>query len=125
MLARALDACDQFHEALVESETAASLSGDSQPYAAHLGYAHARNGDHTEARRVLSRLAELSKHKYISPYDFAVIYAALGDKDHAFMWLEQAYEQRTPRLTEITDPGFKTLKRDPRFRALAGRIGLP
>src|SRR6185295_6621376 len=110
MLARALDACDQFHEALVESEKAASLSGDSQPYAAHLGYAHARNGDRTKARRVLARLAELSKQQYVSPYDFAVVYAALGDKDSAFRWLEKA---------------FKTLRPDRRFRALAGRVGLP
>jgi len=53
------------------------------------------------------------------------IYAALGDKDHAFAWLEKAYEQRISRLTEITDPGFKTLRPAPRFRALARRIGLP
>src|SRR5215471_14495925 len=125
MLARALDACDQSQEALVESERAASLSGDSQPYATHLGYAQARSGDHTAARRVLSRLSELSKQKYISPYDLAVVCAALGDKDHAFTWLEEAYEQRVPRLTEITDPAFKTLRRDPRFRVLADRIGLP
>ena len=125
MLARALDACEHFHEALVESEKAASLSGDSQPYAAHLGYAHARNGDRAKARRVLSRLSELSKQKYVSPYDFAAVHAALGDKDSAFGWLEKAYEQRVSRLTEITDPGFKTLRPDPRFRALARRIGLP
>jgi tetratricopeptide (TPR) repeat protein len=125
MLARTLDACDQYQETVVESEMAARLSGDSQPYAAHLGYAQARSGDHAAARRVLSRLSELSKHKYISPYDLAVVCAALGDKDHAFTWLEEAYEQRIPRLTEITDPAFKTLRPDPRFRALARRIGLP
>jgi hypothetical protein len=72
MLARALDACDQYQEALVESEMAARLSGDSQPYGAHLGYAQTRSGDHAAARRVLSRLSELSKHKYISPYDLAL-----------------------------------------------------
>jgi len=125
MLARAFDACDQFHEALVESENAATVSGGSLPYVAHLGYAHARNGDRAKAEQALSDLMELSGQKYVSPYDFAVIHAAVGNNDEAFKWLEKAYEQRTSRLTELADPGFKALRADPRFQPLRRCIGLP
>src|SRR5436309_462541 len=122
---RAFDACDQFHEALVESENAATVSGGSLPYVAHLGYAHARNGDRAKAEQALSDLMELSGQKYVSPYDFAVIHAAVGNNDEAFKWLEKAYEQRTSRLTELADPGFKALRADPRFQPLRRCIGLP
>jgi len=37
-----------------------------------------------------ARLKELSVHEYVVPYNFAVIYAGLGDKDEAFVWLNRA-----------------------------------
>src|SRR5207253_10048932 len=101
------------------------ISGGSLPYVAHLGYAHARNGDRAKAEQALSDLMELSGQKYVSPYDFAVIHAAVGNNDEAFKWLEKAYEQRTSRLTELADPGFKALRADPRFQPLRRCIGLP
>ncbi len=56
----------------------------------------------------------------------ASIYAALGDADAAFEWLENAYERRVPALTWIrVDPIFDPLRSDPRFDDLLRRIGFP
>ena len=35
---------------------------------------------------------ERAKREYVQSWQFAKIYAALGEKDQAFEWLEKAYE---------------------------------
>ena len=125
MLARAFDVDNKLQEALAEAEKAAALSGGSMPYESHLGYALARIGDEPGAQRILNRLTELETQRYISPYDVAIIYAALGNHDETLQWLEKAYVHRTSRLTELSDPGFDNVRFDPRFQDLTRRVGLP
>lgn len=60
-----------------------------------LRYACAVSGNNAEARRVLDRLDGLSKERYVPPGSVAVIYAALGEKDQAFEWLDKAYADRS------------------------------
>lgn len=51
-------------------------------------------------------------------------YAALGDRERAFAWLEKAYRERTPGLIGL-EVGFEwdSLRTDPRFQSLERRIG--
>jgi hypothetical protein len=59
-------------------------------------------------------------------WGIAEIYAALGDKDKAFLWLEKAYKQRHPYIQWIRRTvSFKNLQGDPRFEDLARRLNLP
>jgi TolB-like protein/lipoprotein NlpI len=125
ILARSLDAAERPREALVESELAAKLAGNRSPYSGHLGYALARAGDAAGASTVLSQLHERQKSDYVSPYEFATIYIALGKTDLAFECLEMAYQERTPRLSgEIWDPPFDALRSDSRFQDLVRQIRL-
>ncbi|WP_428235772.1 tetratricopeptide repeat protein [Gracilimonas sp.] len=58
--------------------------------------------------------------------DYAMVYAALGDKDRAFKYLNKAYKQKLGSLLLIqTLPVIKNLKGDPRFEELVHKIGLP
>ena len=125
ILARALDAQNELSESVAESEKAARLSGGGQASTAQLGCAYARIGDTAKAHKIIDQLAELSRTKYVSPYDIAIIYTGLGEKDLALKWLEKAYEERAVRLLELPDPAFDTLRSDPRFQDLVKRIGLP
>jgi TolB-like protein/predicted Ser/Thr protein kinase len=73
---------------------------------------------------------QLAQHKakngYVSPYSIAVNYADLGDKDHAFQWLDLAFQERDGSLIGIrTDPTFDSVRSDPRYADLVRRIGLP
>ena len=125
MLARTLDAHNELSESVAESEKAARLSGGSHASTAQLGCAYARIGDTAKAHKIIDQLVELSRTKYVSPYDIAIIYTGLGEKDLALVWLEKAYEERAVRLLELPDPAFDDLRFDPRFQDLVQRIGLP
>ena len=53
------------------------------------------------------------------------MYAARGEADHAFDWLERAYVQRDPGLAEMKpDPLFRSLHADPRWDAFLRKMGL-
>lgn len=62
----------------------------------------------------------------VYPEEPAYLYAIIGDKDHAFAWLEKGFQQKThgmPFLKE--DPTWDDLRSDPRFTNLEHRVGLP
>ena len=62
----------------------------------------------------------------MSPYDLAIIYAGLGQKNDALAWLQKAYEERSGGLLLLkVDAIFDSLKSEPRFQNLLARIGLP
>jgi hypothetical protein len=55
----------------------------------------------------------------------ALVYAALGDKDSAFLWLEKAYEDKSSFMTTLKYwTVFDPLRSDPRFKDLLRRVGL-
>src|ERR1700691_3454118 len=63
--------------------------GDPAALAA-LGYVYARLGQKDETRKILSQLTEISKQHYVPSFEFATIYAGLGDADTAMSWLEKS-----------------------------------
>ena len=62
---------------------------------------------------------------YVSPYGTATIYAALGEKDRAFKFLDRAIADRSEDVPLLKiDPRMAPLRDDPRFRELLSRVGL-
>ena len=62
--------------------------------------------------------------KYVPSYWFALVHAGLGEHDQALRYLERAYEERSTVLAYLLiDPRLAPLKDDPRFLALAQRLG--
>jgi len=62
---------------------------------------------------------------YFNAYVIAKGYAALGDADSAFAWLDRAWEQRTHWLIfSPYDALFDPLRRDPRWAAFRRRMGV-
>ena len=61
------------------------------------------------------------------PYEHAMLYARVGEKDHLFAWLEKAYQARSQGLILWlrTDPAFDPWRSDPRYTDLARRVGFP
>ena len=89
-----------------------------------LGYIYARSGQKDEARKVLSQLTEVSKQHYVSSFEFATIYAGLGDSDSSMLWLERSYGQRESQMPFLqSDERFNSLHSDPRYQNLVHRLG--
>ncbi len=66
------------------------------------------------------------KTSHASAFLIAELYADLGDKDHAFAWLNTAYQERNPNMLALkTDFLLDPLRSDPRFTELVRRVGLP
>ena len=64
--------------------------------------------------------------QYVMSYWVASIYAALGDKEHAFAELESAFAERDWYLHRLkVDPYWDTLRDDPRFKEMLKRLNLP
>ena len=114
-----------FAEALSEFEKALELSPESTDRLSALGHGYAILGKRNEAIGMLNKLNELSKEKYVSSYDIAAIYSALGEKERAFAYLENAYDERSGYLAYIkVDPRVDSLRSDPRFASLLRKMNL-
>ena len=84
------------------------------------------SGRRDEARKILDQLTALSKQRYVSAKNVAIVYAALGENDKAFEWLEKSSQERAllSGLSMKTFPGFDPLRSDPRFSDLLRRMNL-
>jgi len=95
-------------------------------FVAALGHAYAVAGNRREAEKILQTLSDRAKKSYVSPFDVALIYAALGEKDKAFALLDKAVAERSTFLVYSKwEPRLDPLRSDPRFQELLRRIGLP
>jgi TolB-like protein/DNA-binding winged helix-turn-helix (wHTH) protein/Tfp pilus assembly protein PilF len=100
------------------------LSDDSHGiFLAAKGRSFVLSGDSRRAAEVKRKIEHHSGKDFMWPYDAAMFYAALGDKDRAFDWLEK--EHSGWLLFMRVDPRLSTLRSDPRFEELAQRVGLP
>jgi TolB-like protein/Tfp pilus assembly protein PilF len=126
-LGRAYEQKRKFPEAIAEFQRALEIEKDNTEIWSGLGHAYAVSGKKAEAQKVLDHLKELSAHGWVAPYNVAVIYAGLGEKDRAFALLEQAYKDRSYYVATYlaTDERLDSLRPDPRFADLKKRVGLP
>jgi eukaryotic-like serine/threonine-protein kinase len=110
---------------LAELDRAAKLSSENTMFLAQLGQAYALAGRTKDARRMLRRLEELARHRYVPPYHLAYIYTGLGEKEKAVDCLERAFEERAGGIYGVKGSFlFASLRTHPRFQALMARLRL-
>jgi tetratricopeptide (TPR) repeat protein len=103
-----------------------TLSRSSADSLALLGYAHARLGERSQALQMLNQLKAASKEQYVPSFFFALVYAALEDKDQAFSSLEKGCEERFTRFAYLNvEALWDPLRSDPRFSDRVRRVGIP
>jgi TolB-like protein/Flp pilus assembly protein TadD len=122
-LAQALELKGRTEEAIAEYEKAIALNDDPLPLAL-LGRLYGRIGRKEEALKILNRLRDMAKERYVSKYDFAVIQMGLGQKDEAIRLLEEAYEDHNGYDIAFikTDRLLSPLHNEPRFQALVAKV---
>ena len=89
-----------------------------------LGYAEGFSGNKVQARNILEKLAERSRHEYVPSFGMALVCVGLGDRDGVFQWLERAYEDHSTYMVYMkTDPLLDPVRSDPRFTQLLHKLG--
>jgi TolB-like protein/Tfp pilus assembly protein PilF len=112
-------------EAIVEFQRAFELTGGNPYSRGASGHAYALAGNREKAQQVVADLRELAKRRYAAPFDTALIYAGLGDKERALEWLEKAFDDRSWGIGFLkVDPRFDSFRADGRFSNLLRRMGL-
>jgi TolB-like protein/DNA-binding winged helix-turn-helix (wHTH) protein/Flp pilus assembly protein TadD len=119
----------RYEAAVQEAKNVADAPGAGPDFKANLAATYAAAGQATQARDLLLSLKADSERQHAGQLFFAPIaqvYAALGEKEQAFAWLEKDFQNRNGGLTLIkVMPFFDSLHGDPRFADLVRRIGLP
>jgi serine/threonine protein kinase len=120
----------KYSEAVQEWKAASQLEGDKDyvDWAAAVDAGFRSGGWPGALRKAIE--VSLAQRKaasvYVSPYQIADYYAELGDKNHAFEWLNTAYREHDITIISVrTDFTVDSLRSDPRYAELVRKIGLP
>ncbi len=91
---------------------------------AYLGCAYGISGNRDAAKKVVGKLSEESKKRYVSFYFRALICAALGKRDEALSLLERAYKNQEYRLIWLkVEPILDSIRSNSNFIALLKKVG--
>jgi serine/threonine protein kinase/Tfp pilus assembly protein PilF len=92
----------------------------------HGGNAYARAGNRAKAQECIRKLEERFEKDNLGAYEIALVYTGLGEKNHAFEWLDRAFGVPDKGLSYLkVDPTLDPLRSDPRFSALLSRMHFP
>jgi tetratricopeptide (TPR) repeat protein len=125
-IAKPFERMGNIEQAIQEYQAAFELSGGSTEPLSRRASLEAARGNSAEAHLAIQILRESSAQRFIPPYNIALIYAALGEKDHALDWLEKAYEVCDARLMWVgVESKWDCIRSHPRFQDLLRRLSLP
>lgn len=88
---------------------------------AGLGRIYGRMGRRQDALKVVAELQAAAKERPVLPYNIATIYAALGDRDETFNYLDQ-YIRQFGAIAFMIDPEFDQMRSDPRYSLFVARV---
>ncbi len=112
-------------EAEQEAEQQMRLN-DARPLADEQHQIYSRGGFRAVLEWKLARWNRRAAKRYISPIDFAQLYARLKRKDDTLRYLELACKEHAPFMAHLQwNPDFDFLHSEPRYRAIVQKMGLP
>jgi uncharacterized protein HemY len=115
-LARVYEQQGKLEEAAQESLTADELFGADPKKVARLKEAMAKSGAQGYWMRTLENYRESAKSSYVPTVLVAEACVRVGDKECAFEWLEQGFQERDDLMIDLkVEPVFDGLRSDPRF----------
>lgn len=92
---------------------------------AFLAAAYVRAGKHAQAEKLMAAIKKISATRFVSPASFGVYYAAIGEEEKMFKFMQDAEAERDSYMTRMdAEPYFKPYKSDPRYRALLAAMNL-
>ncbi len=123
-LSRALLQLGRNDEAVDALRRGIALDPHSPMPLAVAAHVYAGAGREAEAKRALSALERIASKQRVPAYVFMRAWM-MFDPKHSCDYLEQAFEERDPRLVHVAvSPVFDPLRGQPRFEATIRRMGL-
>ena len=112
----------KFRDAIPKLEKAKTM--DAPPFVtAYLAYAAGASGDQARAMAELEDLKRMSKDGQVLPFNLALVYLGLGDRERALDNLERAYASDSQMLAWLRgDSMYDPLRSEPRFVALMKQL---
>ncbi|GAB3381131.1 winged helix-turn-helix domain-containing protein [Lysobacter fragariae] len=111
--------------ALADLQRAAERSHRNSQVLAVLAIAHVAAGDRARAEAILGELDARARTEYIPATSLAAVHTALGQTGAALDQLERAQQAHDIRMAFLgVDARWNSLRREPRFRAIAAHMGL-
>lgn len=116
----------KYEESIDWARKAYVTSGEHSFWLAPLGLSCAAAGRKEESLEILEKMKKLYDDKQnISPAWIAAIHEVMGEKDWAFEWLEKAIEEHDPQAPWYKFYNiFKSIRSDPKFKALVKKMNL-
>jgi tetratricopeptide (TPR) repeat protein len=120
-----------YQEALAEYEKTTALQSQADAgervggrggIEARIARTQALAGDRADAEKILNELKSFQGQNLVSPYNLALIYDGLGEKEEAISNLEKVFETGSQRFGLKTDPTWDSLRTHPRFQNLLQRM---
>ncbi len=106
-------------KALAIFEKEVAFAGDTPTSRAKQAHVFAAVGKKDEALKTLEGLAKNNEIEHITPYEIAVIYALLDDKNQSLSWLKKARDAHAVGFSFVrVDPLLDNLRSDARFENL-------
>jgi TolB-like protein/DNA-binding winged helix-turn-helix (wHTH) protein/Tfp pilus assembly protein PilF len=116
----------EYDKAIAQFVRARAVAGNTATVLSYLAQGYAAAGKKSEARELLNKLEKSSQPQFVSPWEYALIHDALGDKDQALKFLQKAADQHAGWIVMMAvDPRLDDLHADPRFQQLAKRVHIP
>jgi len=121
-LAHAYLAQGRNDEAIAEAERGAANGGAREM--AVVAFAYVAAGQRARGEAILRQLTQ-GAGRFAPPTHIAMVYAALGDDDAVYEWLERACRDHDPHVMGINVlTPFARMRVDERFKAIARRLAL-
>ena len=108
----------------LEAARKTNQTTDSLMQRATVGGVFAVSGDRPQAEKVATELEEISKKRFVCPYEIGTTLLGLGRTDEAFQWFEKGYEAKSVCMVLLkVDPRLDSIRSDPRYLTLLKQVG--
>jgi len=114
-----------FDESVAAFRRAADLAPRSPRTHSALARTYALSDRGDQAREALATLQALAGSRYVSPFEFGLVYLALGETHEGVRWLARACDDRCFELLALAvDPRFDDVRESKALTAIVSKLRL-
>jgi serine/threonine-protein kinase len=115
----------QYPQAISEAQKAVAMAADDPDANLLLADIYAQSGQRAKALPIVRKFVD-NKKALLVPFDLAVIYAILEDREQMYEWLDTMIAQRSPASLKLdVAEAFNPYRSEPRFQEILSKTGLP